>query len=110
MEKNTALRWSAGIALAAAAGTVIYQFLKSRRDAEEPPLKLPVPTYPSTVSPSILAANARGPQHFDAKHPYPEMDHAHRAYQNQHHTNVGNGPGERNQIGGRSSGKTARFK
>ncbi len=59
---------------------------------------------------SRAESGARGPVHFEAKHPHPESDHTHNHYMNEHSTHVGNGPGERNQIGGRSSGQRARNK
>jgi len=57
-----------------------------------------------------LVANAiRGPVHFESKHPHLQKDHTHHMYVNEHNTRVGNGPGERNHIGGRSSGQTPRY-
>lgn len=64
-------------------------------------------------------ASAEGSKKAPAKaEPHPYFDPHHKRHQeakiptyraNEHRTQVGNGPGERNQIGGRASGKKARY-
>src|SRR5689334_3100418 len=103
-QEKIALQWAIGTALVGVGAYVLYKALRrhsnqtSNEDLTTPvsPLKLDL----SGLIPVAEPSAATGPVHFERKHPNPYGDHSHRKYSSEHSTRVGNGPGERNQIGG----------
>jgi hypothetical protein len=91
-----------------AVGIALYTVLT--RETEEETESAAPPRVPVKFTVPTPSARPKSAPHFERKHPYPERDHAHRAHANEHRSHRGNGPGERNQIGGRSSGKTPSFR
>jgi len=112
-QQKTALKWTVGSGLLGLGAYAVYKAIRRYSDqSSKKELASPVPQKLdiSGLIPVTEPTPVGGPVHFERKHPNPYTDHSHQSHFNEHVTRGGNGPGERNQIGGRSSGKTPRFK
>src|SRR4051812_22591349 len=107
-EKNrSSLLWILGGVTIGAVGWAVYKVLSypvKEKEVRPEPARMPDSNRPAPGGP----AKKKSPR-FARKPPAAERDRTHKTHMNDHRPHMGNGTGERNQIGGRSSGKTARF-